>query len=57
VTFARHDPQLVTAPQPFTCRGGPWSWFDVTIAEAGGLVLSGTRHADGSIAAGCRRGA
>jgi hypothetical protein len=57
VTFARHDPQLVTAPQPFTCRGGPWSWFDVTIAGAGGLVLSGTRHADGSLAAGCRRGA
>ena len=24
-------PQLVTSPKPFTCRGGPTSWWDVTI--------------------------
>lgn len=27
-----HDPKLVTSPQPFTCLGGPSSWFDVTIS-------------------------
>jgi hypothetical protein len=27
-----HDPTLVTAPQPFTCVGGPTSWFDMTIS-------------------------
>lgn len=27
-----HDPKLVTSPQPFTCLGGPQSWFDMTIA-------------------------
>jgi hypothetical protein len=27
-----HDPKLVTSPQPFTCLGGPTSWFDVTIS-------------------------
>jgi hypothetical protein len=27
-----HDPRLITAPQPFTCLGGPTSWFDVTIS-------------------------
>jgi hypothetical protein len=27
-----HDPRLVISPQPFTCLGGPTSWFDVTIA-------------------------
>ena len=26
------DPTLVTSPQPFTCFGGPSSWFDVTIS-------------------------
>jgi hypothetical protein len=27
-----HDPKLVTSPQPFTCLGGPSSWFDMTIS-------------------------
>jgi hypothetical protein len=27
-----HDPTLVTSPQPFTCLGGPSSWFDMTIS-------------------------
>lgn len=27
-----NDPQLVTAPQPYTCLGGPTSWFDMTIS-------------------------
>jgi hypothetical protein len=27
-----HDPKLVTSPQPFTCLGGPTSWFDVTLS-------------------------
>jgi len=27
-----HDPKLVTAPKPYTCLGGPTSWFDVTIS-------------------------
>ena len=26
------DPKLVTSPQPFSCLGGPSSWFDVTVA-------------------------
>lgn len=26
------DPQLVTDPTPFRCRGGPVSWWDVTIS-------------------------
>ena len=26
------DPKLVTAPQPYTCLGGPSSWFDMTIS-------------------------
>jgi hypothetical protein len=26
------EPQLVTAPKPFTCFGGPSSWWDVTIS-------------------------
>lgn len=30
-TLAR-DPALVTAPKPYTCIGGPWSWFDMTIS-------------------------
>jgi len=25
------DPTLVTSPRPFTCLGGPTSWFDMTI--------------------------
>jgi hypothetical protein len=25
------DPKLVTSPQPYTCLGGPSSWFDMTI--------------------------
>jgi hypothetical protein len=35
-----HDPTLVTSPQPFTCLGGPSSWFDMTISGrlAGKLV-------------------
>lgn len=28
----RSDPSLITAPKPFTCIGGPTSWFDVTIS-------------------------
>jgi hypothetical protein len=24
-------PQLVTSPKPFVCRGGPTSWWDITI--------------------------
>ncbi len=24
-------PQLVTSPKPFACRGGPTSWWDITI--------------------------
>ncbi|HJU37496.1 MAG TPA: hypothetical protein VJ716_08790 [Gaiellaceae bacterium] len=34
------DPKLVTAPQPYTCIGGPTSWFDMTISGrlAGRLV-------------------
>ena len=27
-----HSPTLVTSPAPFTCFGGPTSWFDVTIS-------------------------
>ena len=27
-----HNPKLVTSPTPYTCLGGPWSWFDVTIS-------------------------
>jgi len=27
-----HDQTLVTAPKPFTCLGGPASWFDMTIS-------------------------
>jgi hypothetical protein len=27
-----NDPRLVTSPQPFTCLGGPSSWFDMTIS-------------------------
>jgi hypothetical protein len=26
------DPTLVTSPQPYTCLGGPSSWFDMTIS-------------------------
>lgn len=26
------DPTLITSPQPFTCLGGPSSWFDMTIS-------------------------
>lgn len=26
------NPSLVTAPKPFTCLGGPSSWFDMTIS-------------------------
>jgi hypothetical protein len=26
------DPRLVTAPKPYTCLGGPSSWFDMTIS-------------------------
>jgi hypothetical protein len=26
------DSKLVTSPQPFTCIGGPSSWFDITIS-------------------------
>lgn len=26
------DRKLVTAPQPYTCLGGPTSWFDMTIS-------------------------
>ena len=26
------DPKLVTEPQPYTCLGGPSSWFDMTIS-------------------------
>jgi hypothetical protein len=25
-------PQLVTSPKPFVCRGGPTSWWDITIS-------------------------
>ncbi len=28
----RSNPSLITAPQPYTCLGGPSSWFDVTIS-------------------------
>ncbi len=28
----RRDPALVRSPQPYTCIGGPWSWFDMTIS-------------------------
>ncbi len=31
-TALGRDPTLVTSPRPFTCRGGPWSWFDMTIS-------------------------
>ena len=27
-----HDPALITAPQPYTCIGGTFSWFDMTIS-------------------------
>jgi len=27
-----HDPKLITSPRPFTCIGGPSSWFDMTIS-------------------------
>src|SRR5436190_11972543 len=35
-----HDPALITAPQPYTCIGGTFSWFDMTISGrlAGKLV-------------------
>ena len=26
------EPQLVTSPKPYTCIGGPSSWFDMTIS-------------------------
>jgi len=26
------DPKLVTSPRPYTCLGGPSSWFDMTIS-------------------------
>jgi hypothetical protein len=26
------DPALISSPQPFTCIGGPSSWFDMTIS-------------------------
>jgi hypothetical protein len=26
------DPTLITSPKPFTCLGGPSSWFDMTIS-------------------------
>jgi len=26
------DPKLVTSPQPYTCIGGTFSWFDMTIS-------------------------
>lgn len=26
------DPKLITAPKPFSCLGGPSSWFDMTIS-------------------------
>jgi hypothetical protein len=27
----KKEPQLVSNPKPFTCAGGPFSWWDVTI--------------------------
>lgn len=31
-TALGHDPTLVTSPRPYTCIGGPTSWFDMTIS-------------------------
>jgi hypothetical protein len=28
----KRDPKLVTSPQPYTCIGGPTSWFDMAIS-------------------------